>query len=145
MKLLDRHRLIACLAGSLLMLACYPFTGFAADFLLEWNPNSESDLQGYYVYYQEASSVTADPAAATKVQIPLDDQGFDKNSPSQTLSGLKADTLYYFAVSAYNAARESDLSNEVSLSKNSSDSGSSNNDSSGDSGSSGGCFISAVH
>lgn len=144
MKLFHPHRFIGCLAGSLLMMVCYPFTGFAADFLLEWDPNSESDLQGYYVYYQEASSVAADPASATKVQIPLDAQGFDKNSPNRTLSGLKDDTLYFFAVSAYNAAGESHLSDEVSLSKNSSGSGSSNTGSSGDSGSSGGCFISAV-
>jgi hypothetical protein len=140
-----------CLFGLALLLACWPMAGHAADFLLKWHANNESDLQGYYLYYQEGVSVTAEPAGALKINIALDAPGFDADNPGHTLTGLKEDTLYYFAVSAYNAAGESGLSEEVSLSKHTgedSDDGTSGAGSSGnpsDSGSSGGCFIGAMH
>jgi Fibronectin type III domain len=146
MKLLFGRCLLTGLFGFALILVWLPMTGFAADFLLEWNPNSDSDLvQGYNVYYQEDSSVADNPAGATKVDIPLDAQGFDQANPSYTLAGLKDDALYYFAVSAYNAAGESDLSTEVSLSKGASGSGGSpGTGGPNGSGSSGGCFIGAL-
>ena len=131
-----------------LMVAFRPISGEAADFLLKWNPNNEYDLLGYYVYYLEGASVTADTAGATKVNISLDTPGFDAAHPSYTLTDLKNETLYSFAVSAYSAAGESILSSQVSLSKSPSDEGdeanASGTDSTSGSGSSGGCFISAA-
>ena len=136
-----RHYLFA------LLLTCWPMTGHAADFSLNWHPNSESDLLGYYLYYQEGVSVVADPAGAVKITIALNAPGFDVSNPGYTLTGLKDDTLYYFAVSAYNAAGESGLSDEVSLSKHAAAdpdggaSGAGSESDSSNSGSSGGCFI----
>ena len=139
-----------------LMLAFRPISGDAADFLLKWNPNNENDLLGYYVYYLEGASVASDLAGATKVTIALDTSGFDADYPSYTLTGLKDDTLYSFAVSAYNAAGESLLSSQVSMSKSPEEeggggddggetdtTGTDSTDNEGGSGG-GGCFISAA-
>ena len=139
-----RHYLFA------LLLTCWPTAGHAADFSLNWHPNSESDLLGYYLYYQEGVSVAADPAGAVKIAIALNAPGFDVGNPGYTITGLKDDTLYYFAVSAYNAAGESGLSDEVSLSKHAAGdpdggaSGAGSTDDASGSGSSGGCFIGAM-
>lgn len=131
-----------------LMPAFWPVSGYAADFLLKWHPNTENDLLGYYVYYLEGDTVTADLAGVTKVNIALDAPGFDADHPSYTLTGLKDGTLYSFAISAYSAAGESLLSSQVSMSKSPSDPtggpDASGTDSTGGSGSSGGCFISAA-
>ena len=130
-----------------LLLACWPIASHAADFSLHWQPNSEPDLLGYYLYYQEGVSVAADPAAAVKIAIALNAPGFDESNPGYTLTGLKDDTLYYFAVSAYSAAGEGGLSAEVSLSKHAAGdpgggaSGAASTGDSSGSGSSGGCFI----
>ena len=125
-----------------------PASGYAADFLLKWNPNNENDLLGYYVYCVEGASLAAGPAGATKLNIALDTPGFDAAHPSYTLSGLKDGTLYSFAVSAYNAAGESIISSQVSMNKSPSDPGGSadapGTDSTGGSGGSGGCFIGAA-
>jgi Fibronectin type III domain len=113
------YRFLYCLAGLGLMLAWWPMAGFAADFLLKWNPNSAADqVQGYYVYYKAGASMAGDPANADqKAEIDLNASGFDPAHPSHTLVNLQGDTLYFFAVSAFSAAGEGALSDEVSLSK----------------------------
>src|SRR5688572_845980 len=68
-----------------------------------WNPNPESDLAGYRLYYGEQSRrytmVTALPAT-TQATIP----------------GLVIGRKYYFALTAVNTAGiESDFSNELAL------------------------------
>jgi len=137
-----RLGLLHCSIGLVLMLASQPILGHTADFVLKWNSNNEHDLLGYYLYYQEGVSVTAMGAGATKMNIALNTPGFDADQPTYTITGLKNETLYYFAVSAYNAAGESALSDEVFLSKGPGDevntSGAGNTGSSGDSS---GCFI----
>ena len=128
-----------------LMLTFHPKSGEAADFVLKWNPNNEYDLLGYYIYYLEGDSVTADMAGVTKVNIALDTPGFDTAHPSYTLTDLKNETLYSFAVSAYSAAGESILSSHVSLSKSPDDEAdASGTDSTSSSGGSSGCFISVA-
>ncbi|MGA2260075.1 MAG: dockerin type I domain-containing protein [Acidobacteriota bacterium] len=73
----------------------------AADVKLAWDPNSESDLAGYKVYYGKAPGVYGAP-------ISLGTQ------TTYTVTGLAPGT-YYFAVTAYNTTGlESGFSNEVS-------------------------------
>lgn len=73
---------------------------WAADAILSWSPNTESDLAGYRVHYGTASrSYTAviDVGLAT----------------TYTVTGLSPGT-YYFALTAYNrTGAESGFSNEV--------------------------------
>ena len=119
MKPSEHRRMLYSLIGFVLILAWWPMTGLAADFLLKWNPNTDSDeVQGYNVYYKAGSAMNDDPASADQmVEILLDASGFDPQHPSHTLFNLDDSTLYFFAVSAFNAAGESAFSDEVSLCK----------------------------
>lgn len=73
----------------------------AGDVTLQWDPNPETDVVGYKVYYGASSRTYSSP-------IPLGLQ------TAYTVTGLAAGT-YYFAVTAYNAdGLESAFSNEVS-------------------------------
>jgi hypothetical protein len=73
----------------------------AGDVALQWDPNSETDLAGYKVYYGTATRTYGSPIVVGKVT-------------SYTLAQLPAGT-YYIAVTAYNTAGlESGFSNEVS-------------------------------
>ncbi len=73
----------------------------AGDVTLQWDPNPETDVVGYRVYYGTASRTYSSP-------IPLGLQ------TSYTVTGLAAGT-YYFAVTAFNSeGLESAFSNEVS-------------------------------
>ncbi len=75
----------------------------AADVILAWSSNSESDLAGYRVYYGTSPGVYG-----TSMTI--------GNQTTFTIAGLAAGT-YYFAVTAYNTSGlESGFSNEVSTS-----------------------------
>ena len=73
----------------------------AADVTLAWDPNTESDLAGYKVYYGTVSG-----AYGTVISI--------GTQTTYTVTGLPAGT-FYFAVTAYNTSGlESGFSNEVS-------------------------------
>jgi hypothetical protein len=73
----------------------------AADIQLAWDPNPETDLAGYKVYYGLAPGNYS-------VAVNLG------NQTTYTVAGLASGT-YYFVVTAYNSAGlESDVSNEVS-------------------------------
>jgi hypothetical protein len=74
---------------------------WAGDVTLQWDPNTETDLAGYKVYYGAASRSYSAP-----ITIGL--------QSSYTVSGLASGT-YYFAVTAFNRdGLESAFSNEVS-------------------------------
>jgi hypothetical protein len=76
----------------------------AADVSLEWDPNGESDLAGYKVYFGTASGVYGAPITVA---------GTSPN-PTYTVTGLLPGNTYYFAVTAYNTSGlESGYSNEV--------------------------------
>jgi PKD repeat protein len=79
---------------------------YAADFTLQWDPNSESNLAGYVLHYGTASGAYAqsiDVGTATTYKI----------------TGLRDGVDYYFAVTAYDTSdNESAFSNEVSGRKN---------------------------
>lgn len=76
----------------------------AADVLLSWNPNSESDLAGYKLYRSTVSGQYGAPVATLgKV-----------TSTTLTLPQLETDATYYFALTAYDlTGNESDKSAEV--------------------------------
>lgn len=135
---------LTCSLGLGLVLAGPPLPAHSADFLLKWNPNAEQDILGYYIYYQEEASLAPDLTGAIKVTIALDSPGFDADHPSHRLTSLKDDTLYYFAVSAFSAAGESALSQEVALKKGPADS-TDPSGTEGTGGSGGGCFIGALY
>jgi hypothetical protein len=78
----------------------------AINITLQWDPNSESDLAGYKVYYKTGSSgepyngTSADqgPSPITVLVEDLD----DPNAPAYALSGLDENKVYFFSVTAYN-------------------------------------------
>lgn len=77
-------------------------TGFAAQVILAWDPNSEPDLAGYRIYVGYQSRVYAwNLDAGLKTQA--------------TLGGLVEGTPYFLSITAYNhTGLESGFSNEVS-------------------------------
>jgi hypothetical protein len=82
-----------------LLLSAAP--AFAGDVTLAWDPNTESDLAGYKVYFGTAPGTYGTP-------ITLGTQ------TTYTVTGLPPGT-WYFAVTAYNTSGlESAYSNEVS-------------------------------
>ncbi len=106
--LVSRTVLVALLALAVLLTiesAC-----FAVTVTLRWG--ASTGATGYRVYYRADSST-----------LPLSGTGADQgsspinvgNQTSATISGLDPAHSYYFAVSAYNSAGESPLSNRVSI------------------------------
>ena len=86
--------------ATLLILACST-PAIAADLTLSWDPNSESDLAGYKLYYGTASGIYGTPITL----------GIET---TYTITGLPPGT-YFFALKAFNTqGLESGFSNEVS-------------------------------
>jgi len=78
---------------------------------LSWNPNQESDLAGYKVYYDTDSGEPYNGTGATQGNSPVD----VGNANSFTLSGLISGN-YYIAITAYDInGNESWYSKEVSV------------------------------
>src|SRR2546422_606574 len=91
---------VACVLTVLCSLA--PALSSAAQVTLAWDPNTETDLAGYKLYYGPSSG-----SYQSSVDV--------GNLTSYTLSGLLEGRIYYFAVTAYNLSLgESGFSNEVS-------------------------------
>lgn len=87
----------------LLLFVCFTVSeGYSAEVNLAWDPNTESDVAGYKVYYG------------------LGSRSYDRvvevgNSTSCVVTGLEQGRTYYFAATAVNTSNiESDFSNEVS-------------------------------
>jgi len=77
-------------------------TALAAQVALQWDPNGESDLAGYKVYFGTTSRAQTDSI----------DVG---NATTYTVMGLLEGTTYFFTATAYNKNfLESGYSNEVS-------------------------------
>ena len=91
-----------CAAGICLIVAIFlPSSLIAADVVLAWDANSETDLAGYKVYYGTVSRTYGSPVTVG-------------NTTTYTAQNLAPGT-YYFTVTAYNTAgAESGYSNEVS-------------------------------
>ena len=76
---------------------------------VSWNPNSDSNLGGYKIYYGTSPRNADCPPAGYADNIAVG------NSTSYTFGDLVIDKTYYFSVSAYNTSgQESWFSDEVS-------------------------------
>jgi hypothetical protein len=84
-----------------LLILLAAFNASAADVTLAWNANSESDLDGYILFYGTASGNYTNSV----------DVG---NKTQHTLTGLIEGTTYYFAAKAYDTSNNrSDFSQEL--------------------------------
>jgi hypothetical protein len=86
----------------LIIFLIYPcYEGHCSQVTLTWDPNSETDLAGYDIYYGTASG-----SYQWKTDV--------GNVTTYTQSGLDIGVTYYFAATAYNTqGLESGFSNEV--------------------------------
>src|SRR5438876_3514089 len=97
---LCRALFVTCALTALCFLA--PALSSAAQVTLAWDPNTETDLAGYKLYYGLSSG-----SYPSSVDV--------GNLTSYTLSGLLEGQIYYFAATAYNSSLgESGFSNEAS-------------------------------
>jgi len=82
---------------------------FASSVVLQWDPNTDTDLSGYKVYYQVGSSSQPFQIASR----------IDANNPTTaTIGGLDPAYGYNFAVTAYDTSgAESAYSNILSISE----------------------------
>ena len=97
------------IAINLFSLFIIPACTAAREVTIEWDPNSEDDLEGYAVYKKEFSS------SAFKFidTLPIDEIE-DPSNPRVTITELEVDSKYYFAVTAFDVeGNESDYSNEL--------------------------------
>lgn len=89
-----------------IVLLCLLFTfsyANAVTVIAEWNPNTESDLAGYKLYYGTSSG-----NYTTTIDV--------GNVVTHTIPDLATGAIYYFAVTAYDTSdNESGYSNEASL------------------------------
>lgn len=79
-------------------------TGVTA--LLTWDPSSDTDTTGYYIYYGKQPSGELGSCSYEQSQA--------IEAPPATITGLEPNTPYYFAISAFNEA-ESPCSIEVMM------------------------------
>lgn len=110
---------------------CFVTMGYTKDATLMWSKNTESDLDGYKVYYKSGSSGPPyNGMGAKEGDSPLTISLQEMDNPEQpeyTIHDLDDNEDYYFVLTAYDIyERESGYSNEVDTVKYSS---------------SGGCFI----
>lgn len=95
-----------CLIAVIFLLVFLPSNPcFSASVSLQWDPNSETDLVGYKLYYRAATSdLPFDGADANEGSSPLVLLLSDLSStaPEKTFTGLDPGLDYYFAVTSYN-------------------------------------------
>lgn len=82
----------------------------AADVTLEWDSNTEADLEGYGVYFNEG---TPGPPYSLFGYVATGEFG-NPNNPTFTVTGLERGARYYFSVTAYDTdSNESYFSSPV--------------------------------
>ncbi len=89
----------------------------AASVTLGWDANTESDLEGYKIYYKTGSAGPPYDGkgayqGSSPIVVPLGDLS-DKNNPKYTLDQLLEGQRYYIVITAYRVNEESEFSNEV--------------------------------
>ena len=95
------HRLSFIYGATIILAVFLPVSIMAGQVVLEWDINSDPDIDGYVVYWGTASRHYSESV----------DVG---NHNSYTLSGLNDESTYYFSVTAYDwTGNESSYSNEV--------------------------------
>jgi hypothetical protein len=88
---------------------CFQTYSYAADIKLQWDVNTDPDLDHYVIYW----GIDFDPPYGHNSE----DKGdfIDKNTTTYTVTGLSDDKTYYFVARAFNTeGLESDWSNVVS-------------------------------
>lgn len=91
---------------------------WAGDITLAWDPNTESNLAGYKLYYDSDTDTemyqgTGANEGDSPIVIYTDDLA-DPDAPQITLTGLSDGQYYYFALTAFDTDEmESDFSDEV--------------------------------
>jgi len=119
----------------------------AAEVTLGWNPNEESNLAGYMIYRNIGSH---GPPYKYDDTLPEDDLA-NPLDPKVIITGLKENTKYYIALTAYDTqGNESKYSDEIcvqiidSVADECSYSTSESSKGGGGGGGGGGCFVSAA-
>jgi hypothetical protein len=98
----------------------HTISALAAQVTLAWDPNSETDLDGYKIYYKTGSSGapyqgTGATEGNSPITVPLANLSSPAN-PQFTLRALSDTETYYFVITAYDTSgNESGYSNEVYL------------------------------
>ena len=90
--------------------------GYGSDATLQWDANTEHDLDHYVIYW----GIDFDPPYGYNSE----DKGdfINKNTTTYTVTGLSDDKMYYFAAKAFDAeGLGSDYSNVVSTTTDSAD------------------------
>lgn len=96
---------------------------WAGQAVLSWNPNTDSDLAGYKVYYSTLSGSYTNVVDVGLTATP--------GSPGYTVTDLTDGATYYFAVTAYDQSlNQSGFSDEAWLTVSSSGSGTTTTDTS---------------
>ena len=108
------------------LLVCFATNAYALDVTLAWDANTESDLEGYKIYYRQGSSgggvlANYDGTGADEGASPIEmdvgeDENSDANTVEYTVTNLPDGQTYFFVVTAYDKevpSNESGPSNEV--------------------------------
>jgi len=97
-------------------------SAYSAEVTLQWDPNTESDLAGYKIYYDTNSGAPYEGNASDQGESPIvvaiEDLS-DENQPQYTITGLEGSRDYFFAVTAYDnetPSLESAYSDEATVS-----------------------------
>jgi len=93
-----------------LMLLFYAIPAFPADVTLAWDSNSETDLEGYGMYFMKGAPGPPYDLFGNVTTAELS----DPTNPTFTVTGLEKGARYYFALTAYDTAgNESNFSDAV--------------------------------
>jgi hypothetical protein len=93
-----------------LMLLFYAIPAFPADVTLAWDSNSETDLEGYGVYFMKGAPGPPYDLFGNVTTAELS----DPTNPTLMITGLEKGARYYFALTAYDTAgNESNFSDAV--------------------------------
>ncbi len=96
----------------ILLMVLIPVLASAMDVKLAWDPNTETDLAGYKIYFGTTKGGPYN-AQGSPIVIAKTAQGFVVTSPEWKVPNLASGT-WYFVATAYDAeGLESGYSNEV--------------------------------
>ena len=126
----SRNLFFRLFLSTILLLFLFLSKSYALDVTLQWEANSESNLAGYYIYYDRDSGAPYEGLGAQEGNSPVDmplvrDENPDPDVVEYTLHNLpESSEIYYFTVTAYNddvPPLESGYSNEVVTNSTSTD------------------------
>ncbi len=100
---MERKFLLA-VTGVMVVLAGLGTPAWPASVVLEWDPNTESDLAGYRLFQSSQSLLGLTPAQAMQDAAIRKTVIADASATSTTVTGLTPQTLYYFRLTAFDAA-----------------------------------------